>query len=168
MQRVVVDANVFLSLMVHRNDAQRDAAKALLSKAEDGELEVILPQFVVFEIVYVLQGTYRIPDSELASMLRDLIALPGLLVIDECPWKRVLEHWPAPLPPLADAAIVAVAENGVIGLNNGLPWRQSNDLKRLKRLTMGHHMVMGRKTWESVGTPLPGRRIVVITRSPGS
>ena len=109
MQRVVVDANVFLSTLVHRNDKQRDAAKALLLKAEDGELEVILPQFVVFEIVYVLQSAYRIPGSELAAMLRDLIALPGVLVIDECPWKRVLEYWPAPLPSLADAAIVAVA-----------------------------------------------------------
>jgi predicted nucleic acid-binding protein len=111
VQRVVVDANVFLSTLVHRNDEQRDAAKALLLKAEDGELEVILPQFVVFEIVYVLQSTYRIPASELAPMLRDLIALPGVLVIDECPWKRVLEYWPAPLPSLADAAIIAVAES---------------------------------------------------------
>ncbi len=109
MQRVVVDANVFLSTLVHRNDDQRDAAKALLLKAEDGALKVILPQFVVFEIVYVLQSTYRIPASELAPMLRDLIALPGVLVIDECPWKRVLEYWPAPLPSLADASIVAVA-----------------------------------------------------------
>ena len=109
MQRVVVDANVFLSTLVHRNDEQREAAKALLIKAEDGELEVILPQFVLFEIVYVLQSMYRIPGSELAPMLRDLIALPGVLVIDECPWKRVLEYWPAPLPSLADAAIVAVA-----------------------------------------------------------
>ena len=109
MQRVVVDANVFLSMLVHRNDEQREAAKSLLLKAEDGELEVILPQFVLFEIVYVLQSTYRIPGSELAAMLRDLIALPGVLVIDECPWKRVLEYWPAPLPSLADAAIVAVA-----------------------------------------------------------
>lgn len=109
MQRVVIDANVLLSTLVHRNDRQRDAAKALLLKAEDGELEVILPQFVVFEIVYVLQSTYRVPASDLAPMLRDLIALPGVLVLDECPWKRVLEYWPAPLPSLADAAIVAVA-----------------------------------------------------------
>jgi predicted nucleic acid-binding protein len=109
VQRVVIDANVFLSTLVHRNDAQREAAKELLLKAEDGELEVILPQFVIFEIVYVLQSTYRIPGSELAPMLRDLIALPGVLVIDECPWKRVLEYWPAPLPSLADAAIIAVA-----------------------------------------------------------
>lgn len=111
MQRVVIDANVFLSTLVHRNDEQREAAKELLLKAEDGELEVILPQFVIFEIVYVLQSTYRIPGSELSPMLRDLIALPGVLVIDECPWKRVLEFWPAPLPSLADAAIVAVAAN---------------------------------------------------------
>ena len=108
MQRVVVDANVFLSTLVRRNDEQREAAKALLLRAEDGELEVILPQFVIFEIVYVLQSTYRIPGSELAPMLRDLIALPGVLVIDECPWKRVMEYWPASLPSLADAAIVAV------------------------------------------------------------
>ena len=111
MRRVVVDANVFLSILVHRNDEQREAAKALLLHAEDGELEAILPQFVIFEIVYVLQSTYRIPASELGPMLRDLIALPGVLVIDECPWKRVLEYWPAPLPSLADAAIVAVAAN---------------------------------------------------------
>lgn len=109
MERVVVDANVFLSTLVHRNEEQRDAAKALLLKAEDGELEVILPQFVIFEIVYVLQSTYRIPATELAPMLRDLIALPGVLVIDECPWKRVLDYWPNPLPSLADASIVAVA-----------------------------------------------------------
>ena len=109
MQRIVVDANVFLSTLVHHNDEQRAAAKALLLKAEDGELQVVLPQFVIFEIVYVLQSTYRIPASELAPMLRDLIALPGVLVIDECPWKRVLEYWPNPLPSLADASIVAVA-----------------------------------------------------------
>ena len=109
MQRVVVDANVFLSTLVHRNDEQREAAKRLLLKAEDGQLQVILPQFVIFEIVYVLQSTYRIPATELAPMLRDLIALPGVLVVDECPWKRVLDYWPNPLPSLADASIVAVA-----------------------------------------------------------
>ena len=60
--------------------------------------------------------------------------------------------------------IAAVSDNDVIGRNNDLPWKQSSDLKRLKQLTMGHHMLMGRKTWESVGRPLPGRTIVVITR----
>jgi predicted nucleic acid-binding protein len=109
VQRVVVDANVFLSFIVHRNDKQRDAAKALLAKAEDGELVAILPQFVVFEIVYVLQSAYRIRDQELATLTRDLVALPGVQLTDESPWRSVFNVWPRPLPSLADASIVAVA-----------------------------------------------------------
>ena len=60
--------------------------------------------------------------------------------------------------------IVAAAENNVIGRQNDLPWRLSADLQRFKRLTMGHAVVMGRKTYESIGRPLPGRRMIVITR----
>jgi dihydrofolate reductase len=60
--------------------------------------------------------------------------------------------------------IVAVAENGVIGRRGKLPWRLSSDLKRFQRLTMGHTIIMGRRTWESIGRPLPGRRMIVVTR----
>jgi dihydrofolate reductase len=60
--------------------------------------------------------------------------------------------------------IVAVADSGVIGRDNGLPWHLPEDLKRFKRLTMGKPMVMGRKTFESIGWPLPGRRNIVVTR----
>ncbi|MFC1757355.1 dihydrofolate reductase [Planctomycetota bacterium] len=60
--------------------------------------------------------------------------------------------------------IVAVAENGVIGRDDGLPWRLSSDLKRFKATTMGHPMIMGRKTYESIGRPLPGRISIVVTR----
>ena len=62
--------------------------------------------------------------------------------------------------------IAAVSTNGVIGLGNGLPWRQSTDLKRLKALTMGHHYIQGRKTYDTVGRPLPGRINIVVTRQP--
>jgi dihydrofolate reductase len=61
--------------------------------------------------------------------------------------------------------IAAVASNGVIGRDGGLPWRLSADLKRFKALTMGHHVVIGRRTWESIGRPLPGRTLVVVSRS---
>jgi dihydrofolate reductase len=61
--------------------------------------------------------------------------------------------------------IVAVAENGVIGVDNRLPWRLPADLQRFKQLTLGHHLVMGRRTWESIGRPLPGRTSVVVTRN---
>lgn len=60
--------------------------------------------------------------------------------------------------------IVAVARNGVIGVDGGLPWRLPGDLPRLKALTMGHVLIMGRKTFDSIGRPLPGRTTVVVTR----
>jgi dihydrofolate reductase len=61
--------------------------------------------------------------------------------------------------------IAAVARNGVIGRNNALPWRLPEDLKRFKALTTGHPIVMGRKTWESLGRPLPNRHNIIITRN---
>ena len=63
--------------------------------------------------------------------------------------------------------IAAVARNGAIGADGGLPWRLSSDLKRFKALTMGKPLVMGRKTFDSVGRPLPGRRVIVVTRDAG-
>ena len=60
--------------------------------------------------------------------------------------------------------IVAQSQNRVIGINNTLPWHLPADLKRFKEITMGHHMIMGRKTYESIGKPLPGRTSIVITR----
>ena len=60
--------------------------------------------------------------------------------------------------------IVAVADNGVIGRDNALPWHLPDDLKHFKRLTLGKPVVMGRKTFESIGKPLPGRLNVVVTR----
>jgi dihydrofolate reductase len=61
--------------------------------------------------------------------------------------------------------IVAVSENGVIGKDGDLPWHLPADLKHFKRTTMGHHLIIGRRTWDEVGRPLPGRTMVVVTRS---
>jgi dihydrofolate reductase len=65
------------------------------------------------------------------------------------------------------SALVAMARNRVIGKNNALPWRLPPDLKRFKALTMGHPIIMGRKTFESIGRPLPGRICIIVTRQPG-
>ncbi len=62
--------------------------------------------------------------------------------------------------------MVAVAENGVIGSNNKLPWRLPEDLRYFKRTTMGKPVIMGRKTWDSIGRPLPGRTNIVVSRQP--
>ena len=63
--------------------------------------------------------------------------------------------------------IAAMAGNRVIGINNTLPWRLPADLQHFKRLTLGHHILMGRKTWESLPGKLPGRPHVVVTRDLG-
>ncbi|MFA6311437.1 MAG: dihydrofolate reductase [Sterolibacterium sp.] len=71
---------------------------------------------------------------------------------------------PAQRPPRI-TLIAAVAKNRVIGAGNTLPWRLPEDLKRFKALTLGHPIVMGRKTWESLGRPLPGRTNIVVSRN---
>ena len=67
---------------------------------------------------------------------------------------------------IAIVLVVAVAENGVIGRDNKLPWRIKSDLKFFKSVTMDRPVVMGRKTYDSIGKPLPGRTNIVITRRP--
>ena len=62
--------------------------------------------------------------------------------------------------------IAALGRNRAIGVDGGLPWRLSSDLKRFKALTMGKPLIMGRKTFDSIGRALPGRRVIVVTRDP--
>jgi dihydrofolate reductase len=63
--------------------------------------------------------------------------------------------------------VAAVGRNRALGANGGLPWRLSSDLKRFRALTMGKPLIMGRKTFDSIGRPLPGRDVIVVTRDPG-
>ena len=65
------------------------------------------------------------------------------------------------------AMVVAIGDNGAIGKDGKVPWRIPEDLKHFKNVTMGHAIIMGRKTWDEVGRPLPGRRNLVVTRNPG-
>jgi dihydrofolate reductase len=66
--------------------------------------------------------------------------------------------------PFTLSLVAAVADNGVIGRGNALPWRLGSDLKRFRKLTMGHPLIMGRHTFESIGKPLGGRDSIVVTR----
>jgi dihydrofolate reductase len=83
-------------------------------------------------------------------------------------WNRIerILYYNSAMPLRARVSIVAaLARNRAIGRNNTMPWRLPEDLKRFKRLTMGHAVIMGRKTFESIGSALPGRSNIVITRA---
>jgi dihydrofolate reductase len=83
--------------------------------------------------------------------------------------KKAPRNSPSPLTPHSSriSIIVAMARNRVIGADGAIPWHLPDELKEFKRLTMGHHIIMGRKTWESIGRPLPGRTSVIVTRQRG-
>jgi dihydrofolate reductase len=68
---------------------------------------------------------------------------------------------------VAVTIVAAIARNGVIGADGGLPWHLPDELRKFKETTLGHVLVMGRRTYESIGQPLPGRTTVVLTRQPG-
>jgi dihydrofolate reductase len=77
---------------------------------------------------------------------------------------------PSPAPgaqPGRLSIIAALSLNRVIGRDQALPWHLPADLRRFKRLTLGHHLIVGRRTFEAIGRPLPGRRMIVVSRQPG-
>jgi dihydrofolate reductase len=84
-----------------------------------------------------------------------------------------MSHIGGPSAPPAAAGgtriylVAAVAKNGVIGAGGKLPWHLPEDLQHFKKLTLGHPIIMGRRTWESLGRPLPGRENIVVTRTAG-
>jgi predicted nucleic acid-binding protein len=108
-RHVVVDANVFVSFLIERNQQQRVAARGLFESAGDGKITALVTQFAIFEVTYVLQSFYNIAVPELATLVREMVAIPGLVVIDDCPWRKVFEYWPERVTGLADAATIAVS-----------------------------------------------------------
>ncbi|MBI1965226.1 MAG: dihydrofolate reductase [Betaproteobacteria bacterium] len=81
--------------------------------------------------------------------------------------RRDSEARPSPIThhPSRLSIIVAMAKNRVIGANGAIPWQLPDELKLFKSLTLGHHIIMGRKTWESIGRLLPGRTTVIVSRN---
>lgn len=70
------------------------------------------------------------------------------------------------IAPIPLTVVAAVARNGALGKDNAIPWRAPSDLKRFREITWGRPLIMGRKTYLSIGKPLPGRETVVVTRDP--
>jgi predicted nucleic acid-binding protein len=94
---------------VERNEKQRVAAKALLLSAEEGEIIAVVPQFVLFKIAYVLDSFYKVPPPKIGDAIRATLTFPGVIVTDDCSWRRILDNWPELLASITDSAIVGVA-----------------------------------------------------------
>lgn len=110
MKELILDTNVLISFLTDRNlDQQAQAAELFLSAAR---LKIILlcPQPVITELVYMLEKIYRRPQGQIRQVVTDLLALPGLQVIQEIDFKWVLAYWPNLIPDFGDALVAATAK----------------------------------------------------------
>ena len=134
-------------------------------------LELLMQMNGIGGMITVLISSLKINQANIMHTLPDQ-ALPIVIdaqdtITDMTTTPAATLQLPAPAPRYSVSIIVAMAKNRTIGLNNTLPWRCTEDLKHFKSLTMGHYIIMGRKTFDSIGKTLPGRTTVVITRDTG-
>jgi len=108
LRQVVVDTNVLISLALVRHATQRTVAVELLRRAGDGDLVIVLPQFIIFEAIHVFRSRYELPPIEISTILRDITAFPGVTLSDDCPWPLFFEHWTDLKPAPIDAAVLAL------------------------------------------------------------
>lgn len=112
MKRIVLDANVLLSYLTDRDPQQQEAAARLFNQAAEGEHALVLHQVAITEMVYVLRNVYRVEKIEIAAMIREVLALPGIIAMDEIVWSLLLDLWPGKFHDFGDAALAAVAIDG--------------------------------------------------------
>ncbi|MCZ6507019.1 MAG: PIN domain-containing protein [Acidobacteria bacterium] len=108
MRGVLIDTNVLLSFLTDRDLSQQGKAAELMREASAGTLTLWLHQVVLIEMVFVLLNLYRRSPAETASLLGDLLQLPGVRPLDEAPWPRLLDLWPAVFTDFPDALLAAV------------------------------------------------------------
>lgn len=111
MTRVLVDTNVLVSFLTDRNPQQQALAATLFEQAAAGQHEILVHQMVLVEVVFVLGKLYNVPPEQIALYLGDLLRAPGVSVLAELSWSRLLELWPARMAAFTDAALAAVARD---------------------------------------------------------
>jgi predicted nucleic acid-binding protein len=109
LRQVLVDTNVLISSVLLRDETQSAAVGKLIEHAASGDLIIVLPQFIVFEAIYVLRKTYKLPPLAIRPLLREAMALHAVTLTNDCPWPDFFEHWSDIHPSPGDAAILALA-----------------------------------------------------------
>ena len=108
MNALVLDTNALISYVTDRDLAQQAKVGAIIEKAARAEASLLCPQNVLTEFVYVMDRVYGIESKRIAAMIADFMDLPGVTVVDEVDYSRLLALWPSPIPEYGDAVIAAV------------------------------------------------------------
>ena len=111
MTAVLIDTNVLVSFLTDRNKRQQESASALFETATRGHADLLVHQIVLREMVYVLMNLYDMDSATVASIVDELLAMPGIQPVDVLSWSTVLEIWPERIPDFADACLTAVAKH---------------------------------------------------------
>lgn len=112
MKEVLVDTNVFISFLSDRNARQREKASELIRSAAQHEQMLVIHSMSIVEMIYVLTQLYHQDRVEVAEDVSDLLAMPGVISIDEVSWNLVFERWPETIPAVGDAMLAAAAAHG--------------------------------------------------------
>jgi predicted nucleic acid-binding protein len=106
---VVVDTNALISAVTDRDPRQRARAEALLRSAAAGEIRVVIPQCVLFELLFVLENVYQQTTATVHRIIVDLVAMPGVTIVDDIDLSLWLTLWPSQIGGPIDAVVGAVA-----------------------------------------------------------
>ena len=110
MKRYVVDTNALISFVTDRNLEQQQKIAPLFELAAHMKAMIFCHQHVLTEFIYVLDKIYQVPKDKIGRMIKDLIEMPGIVVIQEVDFNAILSWWPDPIPDFGDALIAAVGK----------------------------------------------------------
>ncbi len=134
--RIGVDTNVIVSFLIDRSPGQQARAAELFAAAAAGNLHIVLHQTVISESAYVLRTLYELKPANVVAILRDLLALPGVVAIDELDWPAVLSLWPRRMADFGDACLAAVAKSDAF---DALATFDAGFRRRLRRQGLATH-----------------------------
>ena len=108
--RVVIDTNALISFVTDRNLEQQNKIGMIFEKATALEIQVLCPQNVLTEFVYVLENVYRVPKPTIKTMLSDFSAMPGVKIVHELDLETLFSYWPEKIPDYGDAIVASLCK----------------------------------------------------------